>query len=163
MGSLNIKVTNSLNFLNKLLDESDDICEFCYEALDALCDVDIDEDGYNAKIRKIGNRFEVNVDDTLDDLLAAYELFKRDYEEIAENKNTDEVIYSLKKFSNISDDIKIELKKYDRMMIKVDAKRDVYHREKDFVRYIAINKIYTYASRVSTLLEKSMAKCDKIS
>ena len=162
MSSLNIKLTNSLNFLNKLLDEADDICESCYDAIDDLCNVDIDEDKYNPKIRKIANLFEIEVDDTMDDLLAGFELFKRDFDEINSNKNSDEVIYSLRKFSNISDEILLLLKKYSRLILKIDAKRDEYHREKDFVRYIAINKVYMYANRMENLLQLTKKRCDKL-
>ena len=159
MSKLNIKVTNALKFLREFTNDASDIYDECYSKMKDIDDIDEDDENYQNELRKATRKFMEDMDTTIDDMSFEYGIFMKDMSEIISNKHNDEVIYSLRSFSDYSDRIK---KGYKNLFLKLDTRRDVASASKDYGRYIAYNKVYNIANKMNCKLEAVMKKCDTL-
>ena len=163
MSSLSGKLSNSIKFLREFNKDATSIYEDCLDMMKEIDKADIAEKDYQDKLRKKTKKFTEDMDDFIEEIDMDFELFKRDFPEIKSNKHDDVVIYSLRDYLEYSGEFKkLRKKKYEILLLKLNARLDVSLSAKDYGRYLGYHKVYVIAEKICSKVEYVEKKCREI-
>lgn len=140
MANLQLEVTHSLTFLSNLLSDINKVLDSTSTIVKEISTVDLDKDGAKNKMRKDINDYRDDADDDIEFMMDDFKLFQQEMSDIVKNKDTDTVIYSLRRYRELYNkykDLQKDLKSLNR---KAENRSDDCVKEKDYIRYILLNK-----------------------
>lgn len=141
MANLPLEVTHSLSFLTNTLHDIKNICNSTSDVANSLYTMDIKKDGAPGQMRKKSSKHREDMDDDIEFIMDDFNLFQKEMNDIVRNKDDETVIYSLRQYKKLYDDYKDIKKDLSKINDKTNTKTSKCIKDKDYVRYIAINKI----------------------
>lgn len=163
MKNLSLAITHSLSFLNKTLLIIDNNKKAAKEAISDIMLVDNEDEYANHDIRKIAKDFRDDFEDDMDIYDDEIALFNTDIEVISKNKDDEKVIYTLSKYKHYHRIYKdYRKKKFKAAYESMEATKDRCSNDKDYVKFIAINKVFIPVVKMSNLLDNIIDKLEKI-
>jgi len=140
MNNLPVEVTHSLSFLTNTLRDIKTLSTSSSDIVNELYKMDLKKDGAPGQIRKKSSDFRDDIDEDIDFILEDFKLFQKEMSDIVKHKDDETVIYSLKRFRELYRDYKDLKKELDKLNRRTDIKTSKCIQDKDYVRYIAVNK-----------------------
>ena len=140
MPNLPIEVTHSLSFLSNTLRDAKKIYKSSSNITNELYKMDLKKDGAPGQMRKKSADYRDDTDDEIDIILEEFKIFQKEMSDVVKNKNTETVVYSLRKYRELYLEFKDLKKDFKKLSKKTDIKTSKCSKDKDYIRYIAINK-----------------------
>lgn len=141
MANLPLEVTHSLSFLTNTLHDIKNIYDSTSSMADTLYNMNIKKDGAPGQLRTKSSKYRKDIDDDIEFIMDDFKLFQNEMSDIVKNKDSETVIYSLRQYKKLYSDYKDLKKDLDKLSGKTDIKTSKCVRDKEYVKYIALNKV----------------------
>lgn len=156
MKNLSIEVTHAISFLTYTLQDINKVCNRSTSTFDKLYKMSVNEVDANSKMRNDSKKSREDSDDDIELILSDFKLFQEDMSDIVKHKKEDTVKYSLRRFRELYIKYKDMKKKIEKMEVSCVIKRDQCGKDKNYIKFIALNKVITPIYQSLKIVEACM-------
>lgn len=161
MTNLSIEITHSLSFLTNTIHDLKKLYTSTQSIISELNSMDLDKDGNPGQIRKKSADHRKDSDEIIEFILDDYKLFQKNMNNINKDKHNENVIYSLRRYRELCATYKDTKKDFDKFYNKIEIIKDKCVQDKDYVRFIALNKVSIPVYKINQILD-SIISCLEI-